>query len=210
MDQQAALRWVRCSFSFEGETVPEAACRRKGNMFDWDQARKPQFVVRFNLKDKMARFRGLRRLNLEGRTPVFESEHRIRHKDRGYRWVLSRGLAVRSAGIERQRAGVSGGQHPVHEAGQVERSLAGEEPVVAAPLQDVHREQRGVRELEEEDLLGGDGLGDDDRGRDGAIRRRTGRLTGRPWVAGLGPPRPLRRRHRRRIGAAVHLRAARP
>jgi diguanylate cyclase (GGDEF)-like protein/PAS domain S-box-containing protein len=34
--------------------------------------------------------------HLEGRTPVFESEHRIRHKDRGYRWVLSRGIAVRN------------------------------------------------------------------------------------------------------------------
>lgn len=34
--------------------------------------------------------------HLAGRTPVFESEHRIRHKDRGYRWVLSRGLAVRN------------------------------------------------------------------------------------------------------------------
>jgi diguanylate cyclase (GGDEF)-like protein/PAS domain S-box-containing protein len=34
--------------------------------------------------------------HLEGRTPTFESEHRMRHKDRGYRWVLSRGLAVRN------------------------------------------------------------------------------------------------------------------
>ena len=28
----------------------------------------------------------------EGRTPLFEDEHRIRHKDGNYRWVLSRGL----------------------------------------------------------------------------------------------------------------------
>ncbi len=34
--------------------------------------------------------------HLAGRTPVFESEHRMRHKDRGYRWVLSRGIAVRN------------------------------------------------------------------------------------------------------------------
>jgi spore coat protein CotH len=59
------LRWVACSLSFEGESFPTAACRRKGNMFDWDQARRPQFVVRFNLTDKQGRFRGLRRLNFE-------------------------------------------------------------------------------------------------------------------------------------------------
>jgi diguanylate cyclase (GGDEF)-like protein/PAS domain S-box-containing protein len=34
--------------------------------------------------------------HLAGQTPVFESEHRMRHKDRGYRWVLSRGIAVRN------------------------------------------------------------------------------------------------------------------
>ncbi|HLF95414.1 MAG TPA: EAL domain-containing protein, partial [Planctomycetota bacterium] len=34
--------------------------------------------------------------HLEGLTATFEIEHRMRHKDRGYRWVLSRGLAVRN------------------------------------------------------------------------------------------------------------------
>jgi diguanylate cyclase (GGDEF)-like protein/PAS domain S-box-containing protein len=33
--------------------------------------------------------------HLEGRAPYFESEHRIRHADGGYRWVLSRGVAIR-------------------------------------------------------------------------------------------------------------------
>jgi len=33
--------------------------------------------------------------HVEGRTPHFENEHRLRHKSGGYRWVLSRGLAVR-------------------------------------------------------------------------------------------------------------------
>jgi diguanylate cyclase (GGDEF)-like protein/PAS domain S-box-containing protein len=33
--------------------------------------------------------------HLLGQTPDFESEHRIRHRDGGYRWVLTRGLAVR-------------------------------------------------------------------------------------------------------------------
>ena len=35
--------------------------------------------------------------HLEGLTPHFESEHRILHKDGTYRWMLSRGLAVRDA-----------------------------------------------------------------------------------------------------------------
>ena len=33
--------------------------------------------------------------HLEGRTPQFETEHRILHSDGTYRWMLSRGLAVR-------------------------------------------------------------------------------------------------------------------
>jgi diguanylate cyclase (GGDEF)-like protein/PAS domain S-box-containing protein len=33
--------------------------------------------------------------HLEGRSPHFESEHRILHSDGGYRWVLSRGVAIR-------------------------------------------------------------------------------------------------------------------
>ncbi|HEY9422722.1 MAG TPA: EAL domain-containing protein [Thermoanaerobaculia bacterium] len=36
--------------------------------------------------------------HLEGRTPHFESEHRLIHKDGGFRWILSRGLAVRDGG----------------------------------------------------------------------------------------------------------------
>jgi diguanylate cyclase (GGDEF)-like protein/PAS domain S-box-containing protein len=31
----------------------------------------------------------------EGQSPHFEDEHRIRHRDGGYRWVLARGFAVR-------------------------------------------------------------------------------------------------------------------
>ncbi len=46
--------------------------------------------------DDLAQVQTLLQDHLEGRTPTFESEHRIRHKDRGYRWVLSRGLAVRN------------------------------------------------------------------------------------------------------------------
>jgi diguanylate cyclase (GGDEF)-like protein/PAS domain S-box-containing protein len=39
--------------------------------------------------------RGALAAHLEGRTPHFESEHRIRQQDGSYRWVQNRGIAVR-------------------------------------------------------------------------------------------------------------------
>lgn len=35
--------------------------------------------------------------HLAGNTPRFENEHRLRHRDGSYRWVLARGTAIRSA-----------------------------------------------------------------------------------------------------------------
>ena len=48
---------------------------------------------------------------------------------------------------------VAGGQDRAHEAGHVERALAGEVAEVAAPGQHVHLEPRRIGELHEEDLL---------------------------------------------------------
>ncbi len=46
------------------------------------------------------RERALARLQacLSGATPNFELEHRLRHKDRTFRWILTRGVALRDAG----------------------------------------------------------------------------------------------------------------
>ncbi|HEX9945578.1 MAG TPA: EAL domain-containing protein [Thermoanaerobaculia bacterium] len=41
--------------------------------------------------------------HLAGRSPDFESEHRMQHWDGTYRWVLTRGLAVRNGGGEAHR-----------------------------------------------------------------------------------------------------------
>ncbi|HEX6938276.1 MAG TPA: PAS domain S-box protein [Longimicrobiales bacterium] len=44
--------------------------------------------------------------HLAGRTPHFQHEHRMRHQDGSYRWMLSRGLAVRTAdGVPYRMAG---------------------------------------------------------------------------------------------------------
>jgi diguanylate cyclase (GGDEF)-like protein/PAS domain S-box-containing protein len=41
--------------------------------------------------------------HVAGETPLFEDEHRVRHQDGSYRWVLCRGFAARDAGGEPHR-----------------------------------------------------------------------------------------------------------
>jgi diguanylate cyclase (GGDEF)-like protein/PAS domain S-box-containing protein len=43
------------------------------------------------------RLRGKLQMHRDGATPYFEHEHRMLHKDGGYRWMLSRGFALRDA-----------------------------------------------------------------------------------------------------------------
>jgi diguanylate cyclase (GGDEF)-like protein/PAS domain S-box-containing protein len=51
-------------------------------------------------------FRRELNLHLEGNTPHFQHEHRMQHADGEYRWILSRGIAVRDAsGIVYRMAG---------------------------------------------------------------------------------------------------------
>ncbi len=87
---------------------------------------------------------------------VLEEDQRAHRVDRGAARV---GLAEDVVeDLQRQRAVVAGGQHAAQQTGHVQRALPGEAAVVAAPLQDVHRQVRRVRELEEEDLLARDAV----------------------------------------------------
>ncbi|HEY6360956.1 MAG TPA: EAL domain-containing protein [Vicinamibacterales bacterium] len=60
--------------------------------------------------------------HLEGRTPQFETEHRIRHRDGTYRWMLSRGLSVRDRSGQAYR--MAGSQTDINQ-GKVSDSLTG-------------------------------------------------------------------------------------
>lgn len=60
--------------------------------------------------------------------------------------------------FQRERPFISGTHHMPDEPGDVEAALPGETAVVPAPLQHVHRHQRRVGQLQEEDLLAGDVL----------------------------------------------------
>ena len=52
------------------------------------------------------RLRGAIEAHLEGRTPHLQSEHRMRHADGSWRWVMTRGLAIRGVdGVPTRMAG---------------------------------------------------------------------------------------------------------
>lgn len=59
--------------------------------------------------------------HLQGKTPHFESEHRIRRKDGSFRWVLARGLAVRETGQPPHR--LAGSLTDIHERKATEERL---------------------------------------------------------------------------------------
>ncbi|MCB1055327.1 MAG: PAS domain S-box protein, partial [Acidobacteria bacterium] len=59
--------------------------------------------------------------HLDGRTPHFENEHRIRHRSGEYRWMLSRGLAVRGRNSQAYR--MAGSQTDITERKQAEQQL---------------------------------------------------------------------------------------
>jgi diguanylate cyclase (GGDEF)-like protein/PAS domain S-box-containing protein len=55
----------------------------------------PDEWFRFVHIDDIERLRADIASHLEGQTDVFQNEHRVLHKNGGYRWMLSRGIAVR-------------------------------------------------------------------------------------------------------------------
>jgi PAS domain S-box-containing protein len=60
-----------------------------GNRFEeWESRVHPDDLERIMAEIKA---------HLDGHTPRYESEHRLRHKDGCYRWVLTRGAAIRHA-----------------------------------------------------------------------------------------------------------------
>lgn len=61
------------------------------------------------------------REHLDGATPNFESEHRMRHRDGHYLWVLTRGVAVRDGSGKALR--VTGSQSNVDERRRAEEEL---------------------------------------------------------------------------------------
>jgi len=60
-------------------------------------------------------------LHLEGLAPHFENEHRMRHKDGTYYWMLSRGIAVRN--LEGKAYRMAGSQTDISERKRVEEQL---------------------------------------------------------------------------------------
>jgi diguanylate cyclase (GGDEF)-like protein/PAS domain S-box-containing protein len=71
--------------------------------------------------DDADRVRGRMTAHLEGKTHHFECEYRIRGRDGAYRWMLSRGVAVR--GADGQPARMAGSQTDISKRKQVEEQL---------------------------------------------------------------------------------------
>jgi diguanylate cyclase (GGDEF)-like protein/PAS domain S-box-containing protein len=65
--------------------------------------------------------KALLRAHLEGRTPHFEFEHRLRQRDGAYRWVLARGLAVRTGTDKAHR--IAGSLTDISERKKAEEEL---------------------------------------------------------------------------------------
>jgi diguanylate cyclase (GGDEF)-like protein/PAS domain S-box-containing protein len=72
--------------------------------------------------DDLQSVRAALHAHLQGRTAHFQSEHRVLHRQKAYRWVLSRGLAVRDASGKAIR--MAGSQTDVTDRKRAEEELA--------------------------------------------------------------------------------------
>lgn len=71
--------------------------------------------------DDTGRLQGAIQAHLKGRTEHFENEYRIQHQDGSYRWMLSRGLAVRDNNWKAYR--MVGSQSDIHDRKVAEERL---------------------------------------------------------------------------------------
>jgi diguanylate cyclase (GGDEF)-like protein/PAS domain S-box-containing protein len=71
--------------------------------------------------DDLLRLRAAIDAHLGGHTPHLESEHRMRHTDGSWRWVLTRGLAIR--GLDSQATRMAGSLSDITDRRRAERQL---------------------------------------------------------------------------------------
>jgi diguanylate cyclase (GGDEF)-like protein/PAS domain S-box-containing protein len=85
-----------------------------------NHAEPEMWFERLHPEDK-ARVKEQIQAHLEGRTPFLESEYRLCHEDGAYRWMLSRGLAVRN--LDGVPTRMAGSQTDISERKAIEQQL---------------------------------------------------------------------------------------
>ncbi|HET6628239.1 MAG TPA: EAL domain-containing protein [Woeseiaceae bacterium] len=83
-------------WDFDGQTKRIALSRRWKEMLGYDQDRDDVLPDWYRLvhPDDMARVQARMREHLEGKTPFFESMHRMKHQNGEWRWMTSRAKAL--------------------------------------------------------------------------------------------------------------------
>lgn len=83
-------------WDFDGQTKKIALSRRWKEMLGYDQDREDVLPDWYRLvhPDDMARVQAKMREHLEGKTPFFESMHRMKHQSGEWRWMTSRAKAL--------------------------------------------------------------------------------------------------------------------